>query len=123
MDAQTHDPGQVDRRYQEGLAHLQAGEWQSAIACFEDLKHDYPGNLAVERALEEAQLRADLDETTQIKAKRRTIPWRLIVVRTSIILLLAFVVVAGWRIFRQQVAPALARSQAVSYTHLTLPTN
>jgi outer membrane protein assembly factor BamD (BamD/ComL family) len=111
MTTEAQDTGAIDRRYQEGLAHLQAGEWQQAIVCFEELKHEYPDSQAVQNALEEAQFRAGLDATADFKAKRWAIPWRSLVVRGSILLLIIVLAIMGGHIIQHQVAPALAQTQ------------
>ena len=111
MTTEAQDAGAMDRHYQEGLAHLQAGEWQQAIACFEEVKREYPDSQAVQHALAEAQFRAGLDATTDFRAKRWAVPWRSLVVRGSILLLIIVLAVMGGRIIKHQVAPALAQTQ------------
>ncbi len=103
--------GRDDPRYQEGLAHLQAGEWQEAIRCFQELVREHPGSLDILRALDEAQFKANLDATARIRAKRWIIPWRPIVVRTLIVLAVAVLAVQGTRLVSRQVAPVLAQAQ------------
>ena len=47
--------GRDDPRHDEGLAHLQAGDWTAAVRCFEELAERYPGDPDVARSLEQAQ--------------------------------------------------------------------
>jgi len=106
--------GRDDSRYQEGLAHLQAGEWQEAIRCFQELVRKYPGSLDILRALDEAEFKAHLDATARIRAKRWIISWRPIVVRTLILLAIAILAVQGVPIINrqiEQIAPVLAQAQ------------
>ncbi|MFC2029563.1 tetratricopeptide repeat protein [Chloroflexota bacterium] len=112
MTTEAQDAGAMDRKYQEGMAHLQAGDWQQAIACFEELERKYPSSQPVQRSLAEARFRASLDESTDFKkAKRWTFHWRPVVVRGSLLLLIVVLAVMGGRLIQDQVAPRLAQAQ------------
>jgi TolB protein len=111
MASEGKAEGREDLRYQEGMAYLQAGEWQEAIRCFQELVCEYPGSLDILRALDEAEFRANLDATTRVRAKRWIMPWRPIVVRTLILLAVAFLAVQGTRLISRQVGPVLAQAQ------------
>ena len=103
--------GTQDPRYHEGMAHLQAGEWQQAIQCLAGLAADYPDDPAIERALEQADFKASLDETTRIRAKRWIFPWRRITVISLILVAIGVLAVQGGRLVQRQVAPALDQLQ------------
>jgi tetratricopeptide (TPR) repeat protein len=97
--------------YEKGMAHLQAGEWQEAIACLEELARRTPEDEAVRRALDEARYRARVDATARVSAKRWSVPWRRIALRTLIIVVLAAIAVQGSLIISRQVAPMVAQAQ------------
>jgi TolB protein len=93
------------------MVHLQAGFWQDAIDCFEDLAQDYPYSRTVQRALDEARFKASLEKTTRIRPKRWDIPWRPILVRGFTLLVTVFLLVQGLRLIRGPVRDALAQLQ------------
>lgn len=47
-----------DPLYQEGLKHIGQGEWTEAVACFTQLRTNYPDDPRIKQFLETAQLRA-----------------------------------------------------------------
>ena len=103
--------GKDDPLYQQGMAHLQAGEWQEAIRCFEELARRYPDSLPVQRALDEAYFKARLDASARVRAKRWIIPWRAILFRVAFVLAVAVIAVQGGRFIYSRVAPELAKAQ------------
>jgi outer membrane protein assembly factor BamD (BamD/ComL family) len=105
--------GPQDPRYREGLAHLQAGEWRQAIRCFEALLREYPDSQPVQRALDEARFKATIDAKVHVRAKRWIVPWRAIIFRVLVIVLIVAAAVAGFRLVNRQFAPALAEAQAL----------
>jgi tetratricopeptide (TPR) repeat protein len=100
-----------DARYQEGLAHLQAGEWEAAIRRFEELAREFAGSPTLERLLEEARFKANLDATARVKPKRWSFSLRGLIVRGVIAVIAVLLVLQGVQLFRQHVAPALAQVQ------------
>ncbi len=65
----TNDP-----RYKEAMACMQDGSWPQAIEYFSDLVRDYPNNRRFQNALEMAQFKADVDASTNVRAKRWILP-------------------------------------------------
>lgn len=100
-----------DPRYEEGLAHLQAGDWTEAIRCFEELERLYPNSRLVQGALDEARFKANLDATTRVKPKRWAIAWRPVIVRVLVVLAIVAFAVQGGRFISRQVAPVLAQAR------------
>jgi tetratricopeptide (TPR) repeat protein len=100
-----------DSRYRQGMAHLQVGEWQAAIGCFEEVIRRHPHDAAVQRALEEAEFKAGLDARTRVRARRWTFPWRALAVRGLIVASLAVLAVLGVRLIRQQLVPVVAQAR------------
>ncbi len=105
--AAGQQPGYNDPLYSQGMAHLQAGHWQEAIRCFEALVPQYPDDRAVEQALDEARFKAKLDATTKVRPKRVIFPWRKLIVRGLILVLVALMVFGGVRFFRDEIGPRM----------------
>lgn len=103
---------EADPRYREGVAHLQAGEWEAAIESFQALRQAYPANQEIAEALEEARLKADLDAGPQVKGRRWAIRWRPLVIGAIVILVLVGVGFAVTRVITRQVLPMLAETRA-----------
>lgn len=106
-----YEAAREDPAYRQGMAHLQAGEWPEAIGCFEALARDFPHSPAVQCALGEARFKASLDSGKRVRAKRWNIPWRPILVRGLILVMVVFLAVQGVRLIQRQIAPAIARAQ------------
>ena len=104
--------GRDDPLYQECMAHLQTGEWEEALSCFQTLAERYPESTLVQEALDEARFKAELDATVHIKARRWVFPrWRLLALRILAVLVLVLLIVGGVRLINQYVAPALAEAR------------
>ncbi len=97
--------------YAEGMAYFQTGEFAEAIRCFEALARQYPGSLAVSRALEEARFKARLDARSRVKGRRWIIPWRPLLLRSAIVLAIGVAALMGFQLITRQVAPAVAQAQ------------
>jgi len=110
-DAEERDPLRGDPRYDDGLAHLQAGRWQEAIDAFEALARDFPDDAAVRRALEDARFRARQDQRGRVRARRSTVRVGPIIVRILLIGIIAVVAYYGYQFVQTQVRPALAQAQ------------
>ncbi|MFH1085698.1 MAG: hypothetical protein V1772_08055 [Chloroflexota bacterium] len=108
-----HKPvvGRDDPRYHEGMTHLQVGEWSAAVACFEALAGEYPMSVPIAQALDQARWKVGLAGGRAIRAKRRNSPWRAIVVRT-LLALLVIAVTVGVLAIRRQMAPTIAIARA-----------
>ncbi len=98
--------------YREGLAHLQAGEFAEAVRCFESLSAEAAATPAVRRALDEARFKARLDEKTTVRARRWLFPWRLVLVRGGIIVILVIIAIIAINLLSRQAAPMWAAAQA-----------
>jgi tetratricopeptide (TPR) repeat protein len=114
MDANlgTPVPAADDPLFSEGRAHMQAGEWQAAIRCFEQLAALHPGDAAVQTALDDARFKARLDASTRVRARTSTFPWRTWLLRGVAVVVAAAFLIEGWLVLQHQVAPALARAQS-----------
>ncbi len=85
-----------DPRYDEAVAHVQAGEWAAAIANLEGLAADFPGEAWIRVRLEDARMKAALDKKTRVRPRRgSTVHWRPIIVR---VLLVVAVAALAWLI-------------------------
>lgn len=107
-----HARAESDPRYREGMAHLQAGEWEEAIESFRALHQEYPTNEEIAEALEEARLKADLDAGLQVKGRRWAVRWRSLIVGAVVILVVAGIGFAVTRVITQQVLPILEENRA-----------
>lgn len=83
-----------DPRYDEAVAHLQAGEWAAAIGNLEGLAADFPDEAWIRVRLEDARMKAALDSKTRVRPKRTTIHWRPIIVRVLLVIAVGFL--AWW---------------------------
>ncbi len=101
-----------DPRYVKGMQHLQAGAWQDAIRCFEELARDYPDGTEVLDALHRARLIANVDSSgAHIRAKRWGIPWRGLLARLAIVLVVLFVGIQLVSFVRGYVGPMVAQAR------------
>jgi outer membrane protein assembly factor BamD (BamD/ComL family) len=105
--------GQENPTYREGLAYLQGGKWQDAIRSFEAVLRQYPDSRPAQQALNEARFKATIDAKSHVRAKRWIVPWRALIFRLLIIILIVFTAVAGFRLVSKQFAPALAQAQTL----------
>ena len=108
MSANREDP-----QYTEGLAHLQAGEWQEAIRCFEALLRRSPDNRPAQQGLSEARFKASIDAQTRVRARRWIVPWRAVFFRSFVVILVVLTVVGSFRLISSRFAPALAQTQTL----------
>lgn len=101
------------RLLDEGLLHLQNGDWQAAVNVLSDLSQRVPGDPRYQRLLQDAQLKSRLRDRPP-KRRRRPVSqsrliWILVVVNLAI-----WSVVAAGRLYRDQVAPSLAAHGAIT---------
>jgi TolB protein len=101
-----------ETQFREGLAHLQAGEWQEAIRCLEALSPEGASRTDVRTALQEARFKAKLDSENRVRPKQWVFPWRLVVVRTGIVAGLVLLALLALNLLTRQAAPMWARAQA-----------
>ena len=104
--------GAADGLLQQGMRHLQAGEWRTAQACFVELVRQAPHNGLYRELLERAQLQAQLGERPpkprrRIAHSRRV--WALILLN-----LLLWMLLTGRHWYHQQVVPALAQQRELA---------
>lgn len=105
--------GTGDPRYHKGMNYLQVGQWSEAIGCFEALASEYPGSLPITQALDEARWKAHVAGGKAVRAKRWIIPWRVIILRVTISLMVIAASVGLFAILRQ-IMPIMAAAQATS---------
>ncbi|HHX44220.1 MAG TPA: tetratricopeptide repeat protein [Chloroflexi bacterium] len=115
-DAEGRDPLRQDARFDQAMAHLQAGRWQEAIQAFEALLQDYPEDATVKRALEDARFRAQQDQRARVRPRRTAIAWRPIIVRLLLVAVVGAFAYMGYQFLDKQIAPTLAQAQTVSGT-------
>jgi len=114
MEADYRAParGRDDPLYDEGLTHIQAGEWAAALRCFEALAQKHPGDPDVMRSLDQARFRARLDKETKVKPKGVTIRWGRIFFRALLAVLLLAAIYFVAQFVTERVAPELAKERA-----------
>lgn len=97
--------------YKKGMAHLQAGEWQEAIQCFETLLDLYGISQPVQHALNEARFKAKFDEAARVRPRQWFFPWRQVAIAGLAIIIVAFLGLQIVRVWNTQVVPFLAQMQ------------
>ena len=101
-----------DALYQQSLGHFQNGEWQQAIAGFEQVLQLAPGHAEARAFLEEARLKASLDQDKP-KPKRMAIGKsvrRVALLLVGLLAVLALLVGARWA-YQRWVTPQKAQQQ------------
>lgn len=113
MEADFGPParGRDDPLYDEGLAHVQAGEWPAALRCFETLAERYPGDVDVVRNLDQTRFRARLDKETHVKPKGITIRWSRVFRRVLLVVALAALTYVVFWLITEQIAPAIQKQR------------
>jgi tetratricopeptide (TPR) repeat protein len=104
--------GRDESAYREGLAHLQAGEWQAAIHSFEEALRQDPANPDLRRLIGEARMRADMDAHSNVRARRWIVPWRTLLIRLLVAAVVVALAVEGAIVLQRQIGPAIAAAQA-----------
>ncbi len=108
----TSPSGRDDPLFQQGMAHLQSGRWAEAASAFEAVAGQYPDDPAVSQALEEVSFKARLDAAVSVRPKKHFFPWRKLIVRSTILILLFAVVYVGGKTISQRVLPEMRAHQA-----------
>lgn len=102
---------EFDLKYEAGMSHLQAGEWEEAIRSFEELASQHPDSALAQSALSEAQYKASLDTPSRRRSRLWSTRWRPMLARVAFIAAFAGLVAGGARLAVRQVGPALAQAQ------------
>jgi len=100
--------------YRKGMAELQNGDWEKAVATFESLAKQFPEEKDVLLALEEARFKANLETQTLVKPRRLFLPWRSILVRLGILIGFVLVAYLALHIANREIAPVLSESRKKS---------
>ncbi|MBW7881986.1 MAG: PD40 domain-containing protein [Caldilineaceae bacterium] len=100
-----------DPQYRQAASYLHSGQWDQAIRLLEDLRSHHPDDKRIERMLEDARFKANLEGQTTIKEKRWIVPWRPIAMRVLILLTAVLVIGLGFGIMRFRVLPMIASIQ------------
>lgn len=103
--------GRDETLYREGMAHLQAGEFAEAVRCFEALSAEAQTGREVRRALDEARFKARLESKTTVRPKQWIFPWRLVLVRVGIVVILVGMAGIAISLLSGQAAPMWAAAQ------------
>lgn len=102
-----------DVLHHQGLEHLQAGEWEAATAYLSELVERHPNHTYYANLLQQAQLKARLDERPpQRRQGRNLLRSRLIWVLATLNLVLWTAVLGRW-LYHDQIMPALQQRQRV----------
>jgi TolB protein len=111
---------QAAQLYRKGLKYLQSGEWAEAIRALEAAVRYAPGDVAIADRLEEARLKARLETSVRVRTRRWIIPWRALLVRALLVVLIAGAATAAVRVVQRQVAPEIQAAQAVQQLNSSL---
>lgn len=103
-----------DPPYRQGMAHFQAGEWEEAVRCLEQAAGACPDSDVIRATLENARLRARLDTTMRVRARRRIIPWRRVIAYLVVVPILGAIAAVGGRAIHDQILPGLVEARIES---------
>lgn len=123
MAVATGDPtlGNENPTYKKGLAHMQAGQWSEAVACFEMAVSQSEGadRDLYQNALEEARFKARIDDQVKVKPRRTTRRWQKLAVELMIVAGIVSLGVVGIRAINRAFSPIIANARWESQrTHL-----
>ena len=106
------NPGERDDgEYQQALHYFHLGQWQEAIAAFEALRARYPGDPRIDRMLQDARFKAGLDAKNTVREKRWIIPWRAILLRVAMVVVVVAMVGVGFSVIQWRVLPMISTMQ------------
>jgi TolB protein len=106
------NPGErEDGDYQQALHYFHLGQWQEAITAIEALRVRYPGDPRLERMLQDARFKANLDEKSQVREKRWIIPWRAILLRVTMVVVVVLLIAIGFSVMQLRVLPMIQAMQ------------
>ena len=100
-----------DGDYQQALHYFHLGQWQEAITAFEALRARYPGDPRLERMLQDAHFKAGLDAKTTVREKRWIIPWRAILLRVAMVVVVVAMLGVGLSVIQWRVLPMISAMQ------------
>jgi tetratricopeptide (TPR) repeat protein len=100
-----------DPRFKQAFGHMQSGEWDEAIRCLEPLAAEYPDDPTIQEWIEDLRFKAGLDAATQAKGKRWVIPWRAIVLRGLIVVVIGTLGFVAVRMVQTQFLPVWERTR------------
>lgn len=106
------NPGERDDgEYQQALHHFHLGQWQEAITAFEALRTRYPGDPRLDRMLQDARFKAGLDAKNTVREKRWIIPWRAILLRVAMVVVVVVMIGVGFSVIQWRVLPMISAMQ------------
>jgi hypothetical protein len=106
------NPGErEDGDYQQALHFFHLGQWQEAITAIEGLRLRYPGDPRLERMLQDARFKANLDAQATVREKRWIIPWRAILLRMFMVVVVVAMVAIGFSVIQWRVLPMISAMQ------------
>lgn len=113
MDTETAEKtlAQQDNLYRRGMTHLQSGEWEAAIECFESLRQHNPESEEIEGLLDKARFKAELDAETSVRPRRWAVRWRGVVAWTLAALAVVAVAFEVTRFVQSRVLPGVTAVQ------------
>jgi TolB protein len=115
------NPGErEDGDYQQALHYFHLGQWQEAINAIEALRTRYPGDPRLERMLQDARFKANLDAKHTVREKRWIIPWRAILLRVLMVVVVIVMVAIGFSIIQLRVLPMISAMQTERQQSLML---
>jgi tetratricopeptide (TPR) repeat protein len=100
-----------DGEYQQALHYFHLGQWQEAITAFEALRTRYPGDPRLERMLQDARFKASLDAKSTVREKRWIIPWRAILLRVAMVVVVVAMIGVGFSVIQWRVLPMVSAMQ------------
>lgn len=112
--------GRDDGDYQQALHYFHTGQWQEAITAIESLSTRYPGDPRLARMLEDARFKANLDAKSTVREKRWIIPWRAILMRVVMIVVVIALLAIGITLIQSRVLPMISSLQLERQQHLLL---
>ncbi len=106
------NPGErEDGEYQQALHYFHLGQWQDAITAFEALRTRYPGDPRLERMLQDARFKASLDAKNTVREKRWIVPWRAILLRVAMVVVVVAMIGVGFSVIQWRVLPMISAMQ------------
>lgn len=103
----ANSSGREDIEYQKAIEYFHNGQWQEAIAAMERLNARYPNDPRLARMLDDARFKASLDAASKVKEKRWIIPWRAILMRTTMIVFVLLLLGVGMFLIQTRVLPTI----------------
>ena len=105
------DAVRQDPQYRAGTMALQVGDWAAAELAFEGLKSSYPESRLPLRLLEDLQLRSKTNRGRRVRGRIVSLRIWPILVRVTIIALIAGLFYTGARLLTDVVTPIIAEAR------------